>query len=157
MIDRETNDPHHQSASPTRFKRVEMKEFHQLCSLFGEGNESPVRLHLDRFVEQHAEWIGHRLILFNRVAHMTGVNQVIAMQLQIGPQCDGLKMFGVKVAGAIHPLLAFEAINAAKGEPVAQPFTKLNGRRISLRAVSATMRVVRIMNSVQAVHCEDFD
>ena len=67
-----------------------------------------------------------------------------------------MKMFRVEVAGPMDPLLAFQAVDTAKSELVAQPFPKLSGGRIPLRAVSATERVGRILEGVQAGHSEDF-
>ena len=61
-------------------------------------------------------------------------------------------MLGVKVAGSMDPLLAFQAVDAAKGELVAQPIAKLSGGCVPLRAVSATVRRGRILEGVQAGH-----
>ena len=77
VVGGETNDSHHQAATPTRFKRVQMEHFQQLCSLFGEGDQHSIRLHLHGFVEQHAEWIGYSSVLFDRIAHVAGVNEVV--------------------------------------------------------------------------------
>ena len=45
----------------------------------------------------------------------------------------------MKMADAIHPLFAFEAVDTAKGELVAEPRPELDGAAVAAWAVLATV------------------
>lgn len=62
----------------------------------------------------------------------------------------------MEVIRPVDPLFPFQAVDAAKAELIPQPFSILHGGRIPLPAVSATVSVGRILESVHASHGADF-
>lgn len=133
-----------------------MKHFQQLRGLFCLGHQCPVGLDLHDIIQQDAEGIGDCLVTLHRVAHMAGVDQIVVLHSEIGPLGDWLEMIGVKVSRAMHPLLSLQAVDTAEIKLVPQPVAILNGGRVPLRAMSATMGMCRILKGIPASHREDF-
>src|SRR5439155_21315860 len=63
----------------------------------------------------------------------------VVFEREAGIVHDRAKVIAMKMADAIHPLFAFEAVDAAKGELVAEPRPELDGAAVAAWAVLATV------------------
>ena len=75
---------------------------------------------------------------------MAGVEQIVVDKLKVGTGGDREKMFAVKVADGVDPLLALKAVDAPEPEFVAQPRSKLGDVAVALWSVLATVGPGRI-------------
>src|ERR1017187_9047104 len=87
------------------------------------------------------------------VAVVAGINKIRVLAAQVGCDALGDLMIELKVIQLGTPLFAFQAIDAAEVELVAQPRAMVGVFGIALRPVLAEKRSNRIVERQSVFHC----
>ena len=98
-----------------------------------------VATNVDGARQKNAKRVRNGLLSLPKVAGLANVEQIVVFEREAGIVHDRAKVIAMKMADAIHPLFAFEAVDAAKGELVAEPRPELDGAAVAAWAVLATV------------------
>src|SRR5439155_25962942 len=99
------------------------------------GLDGPIFFHTNHSARQRGQRVGQHASALGDVARRTGVEQVVVVGDQRGMKRHGQEVVDVKDASDQSPLFAYEAVDAAKIEFVAQPRSEARVIRVALRTV----------------------
>ena len=124
--------------------RVQTEEFDQAGGVRVFHVKPAVFGNLHVRMDQHHQRIRDFLVPLREVAARTGVEQIVVIGAEIGAVGDRQEMIDVEDAADTTPLLAKQAVDAAKGKLVAKPGPIAGVIRIVRWPVTPDVRTVRV-------------
>jgi len=132
-------DLDHQPTPLTVARAVEPESLDEPLRLSRATSNAAVATNVDGAGQKNAKRVRNGLLSLPKVAGLANVEQIVVFEREAGIVHDRAKVIPMKMADAIHPLFAFEAVDAAKGELVAEPRSELDGAAVAAWAVLATV------------------
>src|SRR5439155_12418826 len=149
---RERDDFQHPATAVAIAGAIKLQKVDEFLRLFRATLNAAVAANGHVARQETVERVGNALFSLSEIASRADIQKIVVFEFEIRMIGHGAKMIAMKMTNAVHPLLAFEAVNASKQKFIPEPRPEIDGGAIASWSVFATVWPGRVAVAGHSSH-----